>query len=266
MGIDRLIRAPLPVILPLLLGALALAALTPVPGDRIALITRLGRPVQVVDQGLALHWPLVDRVLLIDRRAITTLQEDIAAIGADGQGLRIDAYATWHVADPARFATSLGDPERAQATLRSALAARVQGAGGGDAPALARGAADGALRAGLAADLNRYGVAVDAVHLSRVVPADGPALDAALSAMAVRADGDAAVIAEQGRRDAALIRAEAQARAGQIYAASFGKDPQFYDFYRAMLSYDAAFAQKGSHTTMVIAPDSAYLHHFGATP
>jgi membrane protease subunit HflC len=264
MRIDRLTRAPL--ILLLLIAALGLAALTPVPSDRIALITRLGRPVQVIDQGVALHWPLIDRVVLVDRRAMTTHQDDIAVATPGGQALRIDAYATWRVVDPARFLATLGTIDQAQDTVRTALAAQVQGAAADDAPALARGAADARLRAGLVHDLDHYGLAVDQVHLARVVPADGPSLDAALSAMAVRADGDAAVIAEQGRRDAALIRAEAQARAGQIYAASFGKDPQFYDFYRAMLSYDAAFAQKGSHATMVIAPDSAYLHHFGANP
>jgi membrane protease subunit HflC len=48
----------------------------------------------------------------------------------------------------------------------------------------------------------------------------------------------------------------------QTYADSFGKDPQFYDFYRAMQSYDATFAQKGSSTSIVLSPDNEYLKQF----
>jgi membrane protease subunit HflC len=66
----------------------------------------------------------------------------------------------------------------------------------------------------------------------------------------------------RAQKNAQIIRAEASASAAQTYAASFGKDPAFYDFYRAMQSYDATFAQKGSSTSIVLSPDNEYLKQF----
>ena len=52
---------------------------------------------------------------------------------------------------------------------------------------------------------------------------------------------EARSIRAQGAKQAQIIRAEADAEAARTYAASFGKDPQFYDFYRAMQSYQRTF-------------------------
>ena len=56
---------------------------------------------------------------------------------------------------------------------------------------------------------------------------------------------EARSIRAQGAKQAQIIRAEADAEAARLYAASFGKDPQFYDFYRAMQSYQQTFIGDG---------------------
>ena len=63
---------------------------------------------------------------------------------------------------------------------------------------------------------------------------------------------------------AQIIRADAEAEAAKTYAASFGKDADFYDFYRAMQSYDITFAGKEAGTTILLSPDNAYLRRFEA--
>ena len=53
---------------------------------------------------------------------------------------------------------------------------------------------------------------------------------------------EAATIRAQGQKNGQIIRATAEAEAAKIYADAYGKDPEFYDFYRAMQSYDTTFA------------------------
>lgn len=258
----------------LALAGLAVAAAIPVPQDSTALVLRLGQPVRVIngwnpgtgEAGLSLRLPLVDQVVWLDRRLMTLAVNTTRVTTSDGQALMIDAFATWRVTDPGRFYQALGTTDQANEALRTIFASVLRqqiGRGGlSDAQALSRGEADATLRTALDRDLGGYGVAVTDVRLSRVALPDGAPLDAALARMTASAQADAASIAEEGHRGAAMIRASAEARAGQIYAASFGKDPQFYDFYRAMQSYDATFAQKGSRTTIVLSPDNAYLRQF----
>jgi membrane protease subunit HflC len=246
--------------------ALALAVITPVPDNRAALVLRLGQPMRVIDGGVGWRLPLVEQVVWLDRRLQTVALDNAQITTRDGQPLAIDAYAGWRVSDPVRFYQALGTPDRAAASLRAIMASvlrqTIGGASLADAMALARGQGDEALRTAFAHELAGYGVTVTDLRLSRVALPDGAPIEAAYARMTADADADAATIAAQGHRDAQLIRADAEARAGQIYAASFGKDPQFYDFYRAMQSYDATFAQKGSRTTIVLSPDNAYLRQF----
>ena len=239
------------------LAVLAGAAIFPVAQDRTALVLRLGHPLRVINEaGLALCVPWVDRVVWLDQRLMTLAVTATTVTAADGQTLSIDAFATWRVRDPIRFYQTLGTADTANDSLRAVFVSALR-----DGFARESGQ-NGALRSMLDRDLARYGITVTDVRLSRVGLPEGAALDAALARMAGKAQADAAAITEEGHRDAAVIRATAAARAGQIYAASFGKDPQFYDFYRAMQSYEATFGQKGSRTTIVLSPDNAYLRQF----
>ena len=60
------------------------------------------------------------------------------------------------------------------------------------------------------------------------------------------------------------IRAEADAESARIYAEAFGKDAEFYDFYRAMQSYDATFSndENPSESSIILSPDNEYLRQF----
>ncbi len=260
-------------------AALALTVVTPVPADRAALVLRFGQPVRVInawratgdDAGLAFRWPIAERVVWLDRRLMTVALDNTRVTTGDGQPLMVDAYATWRVTDPVRFYQALGTPGQAfpdhvAGELRNILASVVRQQLGritmADVTALQRGQGFAPIRDAFDRELAGYGVHVTDFGLSRLALPDGAPLDAAYAQMNTGAEVQAQDTAAQGHRNARLIRAEAEARAVQIYAASFTKDPEFYDFYRAMQSYDATFAQKGSHTAIVMSPDNAYLKQF----
>jgi membrane protease subunit HflC len=73
---------------------------------------------------------------------------------------------------------------------------------------------------------------------------------------------EAATIRAAGQRDAQIIQAEASAEAARIYADAYGKDPKFYDFYRAMQSYRQTFQNGEGSSNIILSPQNAYLEKF----
>src|SRR3546814_15776951 len=74
---------------------------------------------------------------------------------------------------------------------------------------------------------------------------------------------EALTIRAQGAKQAQIIRAEADADASRIYAESFGKDPDFYDFYRAMQTYRQTFSSKAKGgASVILSPDNSYFKAF----
>src|SRR5207248_462042 len=112
----------------------------------------------------------------------------------------------------------------------------------------------------------QYGVEVLDVRIKRTDLPDGAPLDAAFDRMRTAREQEARSILAQGGKQAQIIRAQADADAAKIYAASFGKDPEFYDFYRAMQSYQATFVGDGQDkvapTTIILSPQNDYLKEF----
>ncbi len=100
----------------------------------------------------------------------------------------------------------------------------------------------------------------------RIKRADLPegALESTFARMQAAREQEATTIRAEGQKNAQIIRAEAEAQAAQIYAEAFNKDPVFYDFYRAMKSYDATFADPDSKagSTIILSPDNDYLRQF----
>jgi membrane protease subunit HflC len=112
----------------------------------------------------------------------------------------------------------------------------------------------------------QYGVEVLDVRIKRTDLPDGTPLLAAFDRMRTAREQEAQSILAQGQRQAAIIQAQADADAAQTYAASFGKDADFYDFYRAMQSYRLTFIGDGrtpvAGTTVILSPQNDYLKQF----
>ena len=95
---------------------------------------------------------------------------------------------------------------------------------------------------------------------------DGTPLQSAFDRMRTARQQEARSIRAEGAKRAQIIRAEADADAAQTYAAAFGKDPEFYDFYRAMQCYQTTFLGDGTAkpapTTIILSPENDYLKEF----
>ena len=111
-------------------------------------------------------------------------------------------------------------------------------------------------------EAREYGAQVIDVRIKRADLPDGTPLESAFTRMQTAREQEAATIKAKGLKDAQIIRAEADAQAAKIYAQSYGKDPKFYDFYRAMQSYDTTFGSKDSQSSIIMSPDNEYLKQF----
>jgi membrane protease subunit HflC len=117
------------------------------------------------------------------------------------------------------------------------------------------------IRKGLDREAREYGAQVIDVRIKRADLPEG-ALESAFARMEAGRRQEAVTIEAQGQKQAQLIQAQAEADAAKTYAEAFGKDPVFYDFYRAMQSYDRTFANKDGATTILLSPDNDYLRQF----
>jgi len=67
------------------------------------------------------------------------------------------------------------------------------------------------------------------------------------------------IIAEANKK-AEIMRGDADAKAASIYSQSYGRDPEFYQFYRSLSAYDTVF--NNNNNILVLAPDSEFFKYF----
>ncbi len=278
IAMSRIVRNPIGWAVLLVLLVLAFASIfAVVPETQQAVVVRMGIPRAVVnlyraDQafgetgaGLIARVPLLDQIVYIDRRVQTVEVKNQPLQSADGQRIDADAFARYRVVDPSRlYLQTHGDPRRVDDALKPVLADALR-TNLGRLPASALLAPDHApqMRA-VAGALDRaardFGVRVSEVRLDRVDLPDGAPLDNAIGRMRAAREQDVAAIRDDGERQATAIRADGNAQAAKAVADAFGQDPEFYEFYRAMLSYQITLAN-GS-TRMVLSPNSEYFRQF----
>ena len=74
------------------------------------------------------------------------------------------------------------------------------------------------------------------------------------------ADFNSKKIIAEATKKAEIMRGEADAKAASIYANSYGKDPEFYKFYRSLAAYDNIF--NTNENILVLGPDSDFFKYF----
>ncbi len=269
-----------PAVIAVALAALALlSSVVVIPETEQAVVLRLSEPVRVINRfnpneeygltgaGLSLRIPFFETLVRVDKRMLSLDMERQQVLSTDQLRLEVDAYARYRIIDPVRMVRTAGSPDRVgeqlkpifNSVLRQELGRRTFQS----LLTAERGAAMLKIRDGLDREAREYGAQVIDVRIKR---ADLPAgaLESAFTRMQAAREQEATTIRAQGQRNAQIVSAEADATAAKIYADSFGKDPGFYDFYRAMQSYDATFANAGnkSTSTIILSPDNDYLRQF----
>ena len=245
-----------------------------VPEEEQVVIVRTGEPQGIVNTpdgtkgpGPYLRVPFLDRVVRIERRLLDLEMTNEEVLSNDQQRLLVDAYARFRIIDPVRMVERAGTTDGVRSALEPILNSVLrQELGRRTFQAMLtaeRGSALQNARANLDRQARQYGAEVVDVQITRTDLPEAP-LQSAFSRMESDREREARTIRAQGSRDARIIRAEADAEAARIYAESFGKDANFYDFYRAMQSYDATFASENGDaaSSIILSPDNEYLQQF----
>jgi modulator of FtsH protease HflC len=278
---QRLARNPLGLaMLGLALLVLISSSLAIVPETRQGVVVRLSKPDRIINAykegerpgetgaGLIAKIPFFEDIIWIDKRILDIDMEPQEVLSTDQLRLNVDAYARFRVVDPLQMYRSVRSTENLTNALRPILGSALRTElGKRTFAALLTPERDQVMvniRNGLDRVARQYGARIVDVRIKRADLPEGTPLQSAFERMKSSRTQEALTIEAEGFRQAQVIRAEADATAAQIYAAAFGKDPEFYDFYRAMQSYRQTFtndANKGS-TNMVLSKDNEYLREF----
>lgn len=252
-----------------------------VPETRQGVVVRFGEPVRIINRhqanvpfgqtgaGLLAKIPFLEQVEWIDKRILDVEMEQQQVLSTDQLRLQVDAFARFRIVDPLRMYIAAGSEARVSDELRPILGSALRNELG-KRPFAAllspeRGQVMDNIRSGLNRVARQYGAEIVDVRIKRADLPDGTPLDSAYERMRTARDQEARTIRAQGAKQAQIIRAEADASAARTYAEAFGKDPEFYNFYRAMKSYETTFQSNnpdGPTSSFVLSPDNEYLRQF----
>jgi len=274
---------------PLALGLSGLAALvlhgmsvSVVPETKQVIISSYGQVMRVRNAydpkqqfgntGAGLVWriPLVEQVQFVDKRVLSVEMERQEVLSTDQLRLQVDAFARFRVTQPALMYRTIRTEDRLREQLRTILGSSLRNELGRRSFATMLSPERGEVMENVQKSLNRearkYGAEIIDVRIKRADLPDGAPLKSAFQRMRSARQQEAIAIDAEGQKEAQIIRANAEAEAARIYAASYGKDPEFYDFYRGMQSYRRTFVQEGQDgagkTTFVLSPNNDYLRKF----
>jgi membrane protease subunit HflC len=256
-----------------------------VPETKQAVIVRFGQPVRVVNAyhagqefggtgaGLIARYPFVEQLVWIDKRILNVDMDSQQVLSTDQQRLQVDAFARYRIVDPVRMYVSARTTDRVSDALKPILSSAIRNELGKRPFAALLSPERGQLMTNIRNAMNgfahRYGAEVIDVRIKRADLPEGSTTDSAYQRMRTAREQEAGSIRAQGYKQAQIIRADADAEAASIYAEAYGKDPDFYDFYRAMQSYETTFApnaaegqQPQGKTTIILSPENDYLREF----
>ena len=276
------------IVLVLVLAAMVLgySSMFTVYQTQQALVVRLGQPVRVVTEpGLNFKVPLIDSVIGIDKRILDLENPAQEVIASDQKRLVVDAFARYRIQEPLRFYQTVNTIQGANSQLSVLLNAALRRVLGEAtlthvvrderAQLMAR------VREQLDKEAQVYGITVVDVRIRR---ADLPEQNsqAVYQRMQTERQREAAEFRAQGSqksqeirskadRDVTVLVAEATSKSEQvrgegdgernrIFAEAFGKDVDFFTFYRSMQAYEAGM--RHGDTRMVLSPDSEFFRYF----
>jgi membrane protease subunit HflC len=280
----RLMRNPIALaFVAILLLILAASTFSVVPETRQAVIVRFGDPQRIINAyqtgvpfgqtgaGVIARIPFVEEIHWIDKRILSVEMDRQQVLSTDQLRLQVDAFARYRIVDPLRMFISARTEERVSEQLKPILGSALRNELGRRPFAALLSPERGQMMDNIQRALNRvaaqYGAEIVDVRIKRADLPEGTPLESAYQRMITARQQEARSIRAQGLKQAQIIRAEADAEAANTYAEAFGKDADFYDFYRAMQSYETTFINDGSgkemgRSSIVLSPSNDYLREF----
>ena len=253
-----------------------------VPETKQGIITRFGKPVRIINRykdgtqigqvgaGLAIRIPFIDRIDWIDKRVRDIEMDKQQVLSTDQLRLEVDAFARYRVVDPLRMYIRARSTDQFERSLAPILGSQLRNELGkrpfASLLSPEREGVMGNIRRGLDRVARQYGAEIIDVRIKKADLPDGTPLQSAFDRMRTARQQEARSIEAAGLKNAQIIRAEADAEAAKTYAAAFGKDAEFYNFYRAMQSYETTFlgvnGSKPAATNIILSPNDQYLKEF----
>src|ERR1700733_13303762 len=254
-----------------------------------ALVLQFGNPVAGVSEpGLHFKIPFVENVVWFDKRILNVETPTEEVLASDSTRVEVDSFLRYRISDPLKFYQTVGTVERADSQLGFILNSAVRRVlGDADLTQIVSGEREvlmGRIRDQVNQQAGKLGVVAVDVRIRR---ADLPeqisekvfsrmqsewAREAALyraqgveqaQTITATADRDAVVLRADAQRKADQIRGQGDAERNRIFAAAYGKDPEFFAFYRSMQAYETGLNAGG--TRFVLTPKSSFFRFF-ATP
>ena len=254
-----------------------------------AIVLQFGDPKRVLaDPGLKVKIPFIQNVVFIDRRILSLDPAPEEVIASDQKRLIVDAYARFKIVDPLKFYISVGDERVVRSRLSTIINSRIRSVLGTQSLATLlsedRTKQMAIIQDGVDNEAKSFGVDIIDVRIKRadLPQANSEAIYKRMQTerereakefrakgaeMAVTitstADKEVTVLLANAKKQSEIMKGEGDGQRNKIFANAFGRDPEFFAFYRAMQAYEKALI--GGDTSLILSPDSDFFKFFGST-
>ena len=273
----------------IVLGFIAYNGLFVVQEINQAIVLQFGDPKKIITKpGLNYKIPFIQNVVFLDRRVLNLDNPPEEVIAADQKRLIVDAFARFKIVDPLKFYISVGNERVARSRLATIINSRIRSVLGTQELATLlstdRAVHMGTIQNDVNTEAQNFGITIVDVRIKRadLPPANSEAIYARMQTerqreakefraqgaeMAAKitstADKEVTVILANANKQSEIMKGEGDGKRNKIFADAFGRDPQFFGFYRAMQSYEKALI--GGDTSLILSPDSDFFKFFGKT-
>ena len=252
-----------------------------------ALVLQFGEVKDVKElPGLSVKLPFIQNVVKYDDRILSLDTEPLEVTPLDDRRLVVDAFARWRIADVVEFRKAVGGggiataESRLERIMNASLRQVLGSVSSGSVLSADRVDLMNRIRDNAKIEAINLGVEIIDVRIKRAdlpeqnlnatfarmqAEREREAADerarGAEAAQKVRATADrsAVELVSEAKRDAEIIRGEADAARNAIFAEAFGRDQEFFEFYRSLTAYERSLT--GETSTLVISPDSEFFNY-----
>jgi len=252
-----------------------------------AIVLQFGNPKKIITEaGLKFKLPFIQNVVFIDKRILNLDNAPEEVIAADQKRLIVDAFARFQIIDPLKFYISVGNERVARSRLSTIINSRIRGVLGTQELSTLLSKERAKQMAIIQNDVNEeaksFGIKIVDVRIKRAdLPqanseaiykrmqterqreakefrAEGAEIAAKITSTA---DKDVTVLLANANKQSQIFKGEGDGQRNKIFANAYGKDPEFFSFYRAMQAYETALI--GGDTSLILSPDSDFFKFFG---
>ena len=275
----------LPIII--VLGVTAFFSIFIVKEINQAIVLQFGDPKRIISTpGINFKIPFIQNVVFLDKRILNLDAPPEEVIASDQKRLIVDAFARFQIIDPLKFYISVGNERVARSRLSTIINSRIRSVLGTQRLQTLLSADRtnqmALIQDGVNNEAEKFGIKIVDVRIKRadLPPANSEAIYRRMQTernreakefrakgaeMAITitstADKEVTVILAEAEKQSQIMKGEGDGQRNKIFADAFGKDPEFFAFYRAMQAYEKALI--GGETSLILSPDSEFFKFFG---